>query len=824
MNSLLGIDDIFQPLHQDFTELLEIKKRLAFCRSDGSCMIKAGIQHDVNELMKNLQLIRMKNDQTITDSAIGKDLESMVITVEKHSLIQRLIDFFNNSSNGTDQQEQSFLHLFLENLLSNLKATKSRYRYNEHIMDFALCLYILAGRNAYQFFRLNIPGAVPSLPIILKRLSTKGFRALEGEFRYDDMKAYMTSIGSKFAFCGEDATVVLRQVVYDSRSNSFVGFAPPLDHCGMPFMKYYQTSSISQLKEWFEKEDTSKLLNIHMIQPITIDDKKIYPFSLATYGTNGKYTSCDIIKRWYTIFKESLSRDIRILGYSTDADPRYLLAMRLVSSFFCTLRNDPLASHPASFTISLVPSWSWFYIPFKQLFFCLQDPTHVCTKIRNRLLSTTGVLMMGRSRISVIYFLQLIESHSKFKHNLVRSDVYPHDKQNYRSCEKLCVCLDMLKEIDGSDGTFIYVTIIHSVIKSFIDVSTRTADRIYFAWLSVFICRIWRTWLDLMSPSELRTLLLQVDDLSEMKKGEFQAKLNKDIFFMTKPAFYSLELNAHHLTLIALLVFEKKLPPETLSIFLFNSQICEQSFRLARAIPGTFSMIPNFSVQTYLNRQEKISMLNRFKVQEDASLTSNKLKFPKHQKVQCSDLSPTMQPEIINKGEIEEQANRAFDDAFSLLAPLGIEEKLRKSHITTMTQISLYMYNHFNKSTKEVNYSTIITSDESESQYRSDSDENSAEDEDENQVDTPDLDEVECSGGDELEDNDDIDASSENVNEKSKKMRGFCDSINPDLQDSYFLMDVDGKRKYLHKSTAIWYLTDEKLKSSSDRVNRVMEK
>ena len=54
-------------------------------------------------------------------------------------------------------------------------------------------------------------------------------------------------------------------------------------------------------------------------------------------------------------------------------------------------------------------------------------------------------------------------------------------------------------------------------------------------------------------------------------------------------------------------------------------------------------------------------------------------------------------------------------------------------------------------------------------------------------------------------------------------MKGVRDSINPELKDSYSVVNIEGWRKYLHKSTAVWYLTDEKHKLSADRVTRVMD-
>ncbi len=49
------------------------------------------------------------------------------------------------------------------NAPSPLPLVKSRYRYRELVIDFALCLSILAERNAYEFLRLNMSAALPNL-------------------------------------------------------------------------------------------------------------------------------------------------------------------------------------------------------------------------------------------------------------------------------------------------------------------------------------------------------------------------------------------------------------------------------------------------------------------------------------------------------------------------------------------------------------------------------------------------------------------------------------------------------------------------------------
>ena len=49
--------------------------------------------------------------------------------------------------------------------------------------------------------------------------------------------------------------------------------------------------------------------------------------------------------------------------------------------------------------------------------------------------------------------------------------------------------------------------------------------------------------------------------------------------FITNTSFQSIEINAHQLTYLILLVIESSLPVESFQIFLYNSQTCEGTFR-----------------------------------------------------------------------------------------------------------------------------------------------------------------------------------------------------------------------------------------------------
>ncbi|CAM4799591.1 unnamed protein product [Rotaria magnacalcarata] len=148
VDSLLGIDDIFLPLQEDYLELIDVKKKLAFRRSDGSYVIKIGVQYDINELTKNLRNVLISKGQMTNDLGNEKEFILKPEVFQQHPFLKRLIDFYNSLSQNPDPTNENFLHRFLDNLLSNLPTVKSRYRYQEDVLDFALCLFILAGRNA----------------------------------------------------------------------------------------------------------------------------------------------------------------------------------------------------------------------------------------------------------------------------------------------------------------------------------------------------------------------------------------------------------------------------------------------------------------------------------------------------------------------------------------------------------------------------------------------------------------------------------------------------------------------------------------------------
>lgn len=169
--------------------------------------------------------------------------------------------------------------------------------------------------------------------------------------------------------------------------------------------------------------------------------------------------------------------------------------------------------------------------------------------------------------------------------------------------------------MDQSDATLIYLKLLRSVIDAYIEPSASLLDRLFHAWLSVFFARIWLIWIEKMGKINLDNTLDQLNETS----NEYSKSVRKTAqqYFLTPQAVYSIELNAHCLTYLMLLVVEGKLPPEVLSIELFNSQSCEGIFGAVRSLSSSSSSGVNFTVYQFLNLVDKLSLLQKMKCQNE---------------------------------------------------------------------------------------------------------------------------------------------------------------------------------------------------------------
>lgn len=344
--SLIDVDDPFLVLQFESKRTTLIKENLGISCIDEHgrylFFVLPGIRLKVEKLIRSLCNMNTSNTPS-SDSLKSLTISSKII--EKYPFIIDLIHCLeSNSITG-------FSIEFLSNWIFNIASTSSNsFRYSQTIKDFSMSLYILGGPTLYEFIRLNIPGSIPNLTRIRSIISSSEYQLIEGHFQYNRFIDLAQKFDCKYVFCGEDSTVVIPRINYDSRSNSFVGFTLPLKN-GFPCSQFYSTTNMNQLELWYNEIEKSTFLNIHVLQPLTSRYQlRLSPFLLSAYGTNNKYNSRDIVARWSHIFDVLISQNIRVLGFSTDGDPKNMRGMRNAMAFFSKDQTSFL-NHPNLFTI-----------------------------------------------------------------------------------------------------------------------------------------------------------------------------------------------------------------------------------------------------------------------------------------------------------------------------------------------------------------------------------------------------------------------------------------------------------------------------------------
>jgi hypothetical protein len=794
--SSLTVDELIEILTYDIIELRSIREKLGFISSDGRFHLRLGFR---NLLERLLSLVKLKKNSLI------KNLElSQENTI--NDMCKKLIHIWKQAPSSSNENNTPILILWINNIFENLKKSKNRFSYDEYIQQFSLLLFILGGRNCYEFLRLNLPGALPHVSNVELLMKKQDIKMIECDFRFHLLRDYTQSNDCNYVFSAEDSTSSIFRVEYNAQSNSFIGFSSPLVH-GIPKPNFFQTDNFDELKSWFDNFDKSKFINLHMIQSLK---PFVPPLILSAYGSNNKATATEVLKRWLYIYNKSLVEGVRVIGFSTDGDSRYLRAMRLCSRFFAELPNLNLFKNHDEFSINLPRHWNWFFMKEKQILLFMQDPIHIATKFRNRLLSEVASMRMDKYLIEKQHIIYLIETCSKIEHGLIKCDVNIKDRQNFPSCRRISSenILNLLNENENFKGTYVYLSLLRSIIIGFIEKSSTIEERLYHIWTVVFTCRMWWAWINYWSIR-----CNENDDNSESVK---RVKLNT---FLTKPTFWCIEINAHTLLYIILLVIQKRLPVDALNTYLFSSQTCENTFRIARALSGPYSSITNFTVKSFINRCEKISIINSIKT-HGGQIGDYQFKFPqhhKHDKEVCVYSINPLKKFNLTEFDIEKIIENAFESAKNYVTMVNMNNLLKNKKLFSLPELSQFIKTNISKSSsKVIDYTGDIPFDD-------DSDKDEFDDEEDNPNVFDDQDEILSNSGDEeAEEEGNILASDLSDTEK-KNFQGcrIYDKVSPQQINKYFRIRLGSSLKYLHKQTACWMLTDSKQRLSSDRLVRV---
>ena len=220
---LIDIDDVFSMLQLESDRTILLKEILGVSVQDktngDSFFVMPGIRLKLERFIRSLRSLSSPIDPSSSSSS--SSVKSLTISsdlVERYPLLIDLV--YCLESNLLSE----FSLDFISNVLNNITRSKNYFRYGKSTKDFAASLFILGGRNAYEFVRLYLAGFIPSVSSLRSAFTSLKFHYVEGEFQYERLKNFANSIQLKYSFCGEDSTSVVPKISYDTHSNCFIGF------------------------------------------------------------------------------------------------------------------------------------------------------------------------------------------------------------------------------------------------------------------------------------------------------------------------------------------------------------------------------------------------------------------------------------------------------------------------------------------------------------------------------------------------------------------------------------------------------------------------
>lgn len=475
-----------------------------------------------------------------------------------------------------NQDPDIFLTEMINCYNTNITRPKQGHRFSYEMKMYAAYQRMLGGRLWYETFKSNATHAVPSIRSIDRYIAQAKSNVMEGILRADELLKYLKDLNlPKFVSLSEDATRINDRIQYDSATNQLVGFVLPLNpENGMPIADSYHANSAADIERCFYDVKTgaekkrSTNINVVMAQPLV---KSIPAFCILIFGTDSKYTTDDIVKRWAYIEDELAKRNIKVVSFASDSDPKFNSAMR---------RHLKLGQ-----CTSPLPEWFNAEYSFNINFVTFQDEEHIGTKFRNRVLNRE--MKIGKYKITVDHLNTVIKSYPKNEHNLCASTVAPTDRQNFDSVLRICdeKVINLLRNVSESEGIILYLKVLSNILRSFLDMRLSPIERIRLLWFSTFVLRIWKKF-------------ITSHDTYTLEKH-----------FISLNSYTCVEINAHSIINLISFLRDQKLDhlfhPE-----MFGSQQCESIFRQIRSMSSTYSTVTNSSLLEIIQKLSKIELQN----------------------------------------------------------------------------------------------------------------------------------------------------------------------------------------------------------------------
>ncbi|CAF3692178.1 unnamed protein product [Rotaria socialis] len=243
--ALMKTNNILDMFQYDSPDINRLRNKIYFSMVNGDYVLRSGVKAILLLLTNILNEKRKKLENSIIyQHQEQEQIYSKIIN--QNPLLESLINWYRQNDTLHDN-ESGFLKLFIDCIMKNLNKSSNNYRYSKSVEEFAISLYFLGSKITYEFVRLNLSPALPSMQKLNKIIFNSDLKISEAQFLFDKLNEHLNGIGVTYAFGAEDRTGIIQKINYGQRTNSFIGFSTPLVN-GIPVSKYYQTDSFETLE------------------------------------------------------------------------------------------------------------------------------------------------------------------------------------------------------------------------------------------------------------------------------------------------------------------------------------------------------------------------------------------------------------------------------------------------------------------------------------------------------------------------------------------------------------------------------------------------
>ncbi|KAK4887007.1 hypothetical protein RN001_003278 [Aquatica leii] len=403
-------------------------------------------------------------------------IKEITNSIQKSEVVKsKLRENVDSKKNDQNDDIGFMMKMLFDTAKKNMNKKENLNRFSDPMKLFGLYIYLTGGPIVYDFLAKNFKNIFPSIPTLSRSLTneTSPLRIIEGVVRIDQLKVFLEKRNLPMkVFISEDQTSIIQRAEYDSSSNKMIGFVADINEkSGFPKNDMFVVNKLTDIQAAFSQRTKAKNVYVFIAQPLK---DKAPPLLLTAFGTDNKFNSEQVMKRWKFIKQAAEQQGVEVLGYASDGDPRCLKAMKLWTHL------------PSSDTNIYSPYFQMnFNVEIPTVF---QDTVHIATKLKTRFLKPDVHLPMRNYNVSVKHIEQLMDNVSKEKHLLQKSYLESTDKMNFNSIDKLCSenVIVLLKQQPEANGTRQYLLLVRNILKAYLDKTLNIIERIYSAWYPIF--------------------------------------------------------------------------------------------------------------------------------------------------------------------------------------------------------------------------------------------------------------------------------------------------------------------------------------------------